>query len=327
MTDFRPLKVKNGRKVLLIVALVIACILATGFVWAHKKVHIIADGADITVSTLSSRPEAVLEQAGIVLAPKDEYRLSTPKLQNGTTIEVFRAVPVTVAYQGSSRTIVTGKPTVGELAASLGLIKENIKLVPGGETRIQAGMNIQAITLSDKVIERETSEPFTLIRQPDATMEKGTEEVVEEGQDGIKVSTVKLHFADNNQVAEELLSEKITVAPKPKIVRVGTRDTVNTSRGTMRFKRVEWMEASAYLPTDGSAYGITASGIPARHGIAAVDPDVIPLGTRLYVPGYGLALAADTGGAIVGNKIDLCMESYSEAWQFGRRTVKVYILE
>lgn len=312
MTDFRPLQVKNSRKMLLIVTLVIACILATGFVWAHKKVHIITDGADMTVSTLSSKPEAVLEQAGVILAPQDEYRLSTAKLQNGTTIEVFRAVPVTVTYQGNSQTIVTGKPTVGELAASLDLMKENIQLVPGKETRLQAGMNIQAITLSEKIIERESSEPFTLIRQPDSAMEKGHEELVQEGQDGIKVSTVKLHFADNSQVAEELLAEKVTVAPTPKIIKVGTRDTVNTSRGAMRFRRVEWMEASAYLPTDGSSHGITASGIPARHGVVAVDPDVIPLGTRLYVPGYGLALAADTGGAIVGNKIDLCMENYSE---------------
>jgi 3D (Asp-Asp-Asp) domain-containing protein len=58
----------------------------------------------------------------------------------------------------------------------------------------------------------------------------------------------------------------------------------------------------------------------------AVDPNVIPLGTRLYIPGYGLPLAADTGGAIIGNKIDLCMEDYHAAWEFGRRMVKVYVL-
>jgi 3D (Asp-Asp-Asp) domain-containing protein len=59
----------------------------------------------------------------------------------------------------------------------------------------------------------------------------------------------------------------------------------------------------------------------------AVDPNVIALGTRLFIPGYGLALAADTGGAIVGNRIDLCMEDYDDAWYFGRRMVKVYILD
>ena len=86
------------------------------------------------------------------------------------------------------------------------------------------------------------------------------------------------------------------------------------------------MEASAYTPFDDGQSGITASGIPARRGIVAVDPRVIPLGTRVYVMGYGPALAADTGGAIKGAKIDLCIEDYNEAIRFGRRTVEVYIL-
>ena len=86
------------------------------------------------------------------------------------------------------------------------------------------------------------------------------------------------------------------------------------------------MEATAYLPTDGDGYGITATGIPATYGVAAVDPYVIPLGSRLYIPGYGEAIAADTGGAIIGNRIDLCMESYDECMEFGRRNVTVYVL-
>ena len=87
------------------------------------------------------------------------------------------------------------------------------------------------------------------------------------------------------------------------------------------------MEATAYLPTDGSAEGLTAMGIPATYGIVAVDPDVIPLGSRVYIPGYGEALAADTGGAIYGYRIDLCMESYDEAMDFGRRNVTVFVLK
>ncbi|MBR1729211.1 MAG: 3D domain-containing protein [Selenomonadaceae bacterium] len=93
-----------------------------------------------------------------------------------------------------------------------------------------------------------------------------------------------------------------------------------------QYASVMAMEATAYLPTDGNGAGITAMGIPATYGVAAVDPSVIPLGSRLYVPGYGEAIAADTGGAIYGYKIDLCMESYSEAMNFGRRTVTVYVL-
>ena len=64
-----------------------------------------------------------------------------------------------------------------------------------------------------------------------------------------------------------------------------------------------------------------------KGSIVAVDPDVIPLGTRLFIPGYGEAVAADTGGAIIGNRIDLVMDSYGEAMDFGRRDVTVYVLD
>ena len=87
------------------------------------------------------------------------------------------------------------------------------------------------------------------------------------------------------------------------------------------------MEATAYLPTDGNGEGITKMGTLARHGVVAVDPNVIPLGTRVFIPGYGVAIAEDTGSAILGNRIDLCMEDYTSAMIFGRRVVPVYILE
>jgi len=106
-----------------------------------------------------------------------------------------------------------------------------------------------------------------------------------------------------------------------------SENVVETSEGMLPYSHVMRMEATAYLPTDGSSEGLTAMGIPARWGIVAVDPDVIPLGTRVYVPGYGVALAADVGGAINGYKIDLCMEDYGQAMDFGRRTVTVFVLK
>lgn len=107
-------------------------------------------------------------------------------------------------------------------------------------------------------------------------------------------------------------------------------ETVNLNYGTeeeLNYTAVMSMEATAYLPSDGGGSGITAMGIPATYGVVAVDPSIIPLGTRLYIPGYGMAIAADTGGAIVGYCIDLCMENYAEAMDFGRRVVTVYVLD
>lgn len=104
-------------------------------------------------------------------------------------------------------------------------------------------------------------------------------------------------------------------------------EVVETEQGYTSYTQVMEMEATAYLPTDGSAEGITAMGIPATYGIVAVDPAVIPLGSRVYIPGYGEALAADTGGAIYGYRIDLCMEDYWQAMDFGRRNVTVFVLK
>lgn len=318
---------KFKKRWVLVTALVILSVVVTGFVWAHKKVQIVVDGKQLDIRTLHSKPEDVLVQAGIAMGDRDEYRLSTAKLTNGSVIAVYRAVPVKVTYQGKTEMVVTAKPTVGEAAQALGITQPNVKLVPAENTSVTADMHIKAVVVNENVIEKEIPVLYPVVRQPDPTMEKGDERVVESGVDGRKIAKIKLTFEDGVQTASETLSEKTLEEPKPQVVHVGVRDTVETSRGTLRFKRVEWMEATAYLPTDGDGHGITATGIAARHGIVAVDPRYLPLGSRLYIPGYGLALAADTGSAIIGDKIDLCMEDAGDAWYFGRRGIKVYVLE
>lgn len=326
-TDLRKLRELLGRrKAVVVLALVITSLVVTGFVWAHKTVQIDADGKTISVRTVSSSPEEILTQAQIYLGNKDEYRLSTTKLVNGTTITVYRAIPVTVTYQEKTQVIMTGKPNVGELVASMGFTEQNSKVSPDRKANLTPMMTINVIGVTEKLEVKKVPAPPPVIRQPDPNLEKDVEEIVEEGREGVIEATVKTRYEDGKEVGSEVVSEKVITPATPQVLRVGTRDTLQTSRGTFRFKQVYTMEATAYNPTDGAPHGLTATGIPARRGIVAVDPDVIPLGTRVYIPGYGLALAADTGGDIVGNRIDLCMEGYTEAWDFGRRMVKVYII-
>lgn len=332
MSDAQPrvlhkLRELFGRRiVVLMTALVAASLVITGFVWANKKVNIVVDGNTVNLSTIYTQPNDVLAQAKIYLGPNDEYRVSTPKIMDGTTIKVYRAVPVTVVRKDKTEKIITGKPTVGEVAASLGYTPATGKTVPPAATEVSSGMEVRIVTLSERQEVRKVPMPAPVIRQPDPNMEIGDEVVDAEGEDGLAEATVTVLLEDGVEVGTNTLSTKTLVQPKPQMIRTGTRDTVQTSRGTMRFKRSLWMEATAYLPTDGSSHGITASGIPARRGIVAVDPAVIPLGARVFIPGYGLALAADTGGAIVGDRIDLCVEDAGEAWRYGRQDVKVYVI-
>ena len=130
-----------------------------------------------------------------------------------------------------------------------------------------------------------------------------------------------------NGYQTELAAETAVEAGMEIIVKtVPVKPVVQTERGAVQYDKCITMEASAYLPSDGGGSGITATGAIARHGIVAVDPRVIPLGTKVFIPGYGIAVAADTGGAIKGQRIDLCMESYHDAIQFGRRDISVYVL-
>lgn len=94
-----------------------------------------------------------------------------------------------------------------------------------------------------------------------------------------------------------------------------------------RYSRSLTMNASAYSRFDAGNSSYTCRGNLLRKGLVAVDPNVIPLGTRLYIPGYGYAVADDTGGAIRGNNIDLAFDSHAEAIQFGRQRITVNILE
>lgn len=92
----------------------------------------------------------------------------------------------------------------------------------------------------------------------------------------------------------------------------------------------EWrMVATAYYAGGGglNGNGITATGLRARKGIIAVDPSVIRLGTKLYIEGYGEAIAADTGGWIKGNRVDLCFDTLEECYRYGRRKIYVYLME
>ncbi|HJE81884.1 MULTISPECIES: peptidoglycan-binding protein [Megasphaera] len=96
--------------------------------------------------------------------------------------------------------------------------------------------------------------------------------------------------------------------------------------GVGSYQRRIVMDASAYTADDPGNSGFTATGLRLRRGMVSVDPDVIPLGSQLYIEGYGYATAEDTGGSIVGNRIDLAMDSITEALNFGRREVVVYVL-
>jgi len=150
-----------------------------------------------------------------------------------------------------------------------------------------------------------------------------------DGASGQLKRTFTVTFQDGKPVSKKLVKEE-RIEPVSTLMLMG-RAGYSSSRGSYVRGRVLTMHASAYDPSPATigpgATGITKMGIPAGFGIVAVDPRLIPLGSRVFVEGYGYAIAADIGSAIKGHRIDLCYESRGSALRFGRRTVKVHVLK
>lgn len=121
----------------------------------------------------------------------------------------------------------------------------------------------------------------------------------------------------NNQIA--ILIEQLKT-PIEEEVSINTSTTIENSKATYS------MVATAYTGGSLTAMGLKPIRDPNGISTIAVDPSVIPLGSKVYVEGYGIAIASDTGGAIKGNKIDIYLNSLSECISFGRQTVTVHIL-
>lgn len=149
-----------------------------------------------------------------------------------------------------------------------------------------------------------------------------------QGKDGEVKRTYRVFFKDGKPYKKELIDTE-RVEAQPTLILMGKAGYGNVSRHSFGRSRVLTMTATAYDPspqTIPGTTGRTAMGLWAGYGHVAVDPRVIKLGTMVFVEGYGFAIASDTGGAIKGNKIDLCYNTRSEALRFGRRKVRVHVL-
>ena len=154
----------------------------------------------------------------------------------------------------------------------------------------------------------------------------GENKVLEPGVPGKMKVTRKTTLKDG-LFQTHIISKTVLEEPRRELVERGMARSIETSRGRMRYNKVMTMEITAYTLGEGSGTGRTSIGLVPYEGIVAVDPRVIPYYTKLYIPGYGIAMAGDTGGASRGNRLDVFMHDWHRAIQWGRRTLDVYILE
>ena len=295
----------------------------------RREVVIYIDNVETaSFSTLKQEPQEWLAHAKITVFDGDEMRV------DGSQVYIDRAFFVTVKADGVETSFKTVKCLASEAVAKaeISVGEKDIMSVSADSVLTQDTVIEIARVATDTLKKTETIK-FETIKKETDKLYKGETEVETKGENGKKEYIYEITLTDGVETDRKLVSEKVVKEPVDKVVLVGTKEKpkVTTSSTPTSYKAVYQMNATAYtFGEDGG--NSTVTGIRPYRGVVAVDPKVIPLGTKLYIETadgkliYGEAVAADTGGAIKGYKIDLFFESKGEVRSFGRRTVNVYVL-
>lgn len=223
--------------------------------------------------------------------------------------------PVTVWAEGNGYNKGTALPALEVNLSGTDLVN------PPFTARHDAEARTEVVKGSVELVTENISQPYSVIKNNNPALLPGEVALAQPGTEGLAQKIFLTTVQNGREFQRVLIGSKIIRPSQPMIMEVGPPVTV--SRGGVRPRgRALEMVATAYTH-DGS---LTASGTVPAVGEVAVDPLVIPLGTRLLVEGYGEATALDTGGAIKGNRLDVFLDTEQECENWGRRLVHVEIL-
>lgn len=334
---------KAGKFKILIILAIVATLSLGVYKYQGNQVSLNLDGEIIQVISYSNTVEEFIETEEVKM--KDGAYISVPldrKLENNIEIVIKNPKPYTLDVAGILLESFSVNNTVKDVLQDFKIeLGEKDYTYPELSSVIAPGSTIKLFQVKEVVETEDTIIPFESQVTKNRDIEAGVVKVIQEGKDGLRRSHIKKEFVNGVLTSSVIVQDEIVSEPITHIVEKGDRDFIVTSRGDTRYRSATTMTATAYDSSFESTgknpgdryYGITASGTKARPGVVAVDPRVIPLGTKLYIQSldgtkdYGFAIAEDKGGAIKGNKIDLYFETRSQCMNFGRRQVKVYILK
>ncbi|HHX62771.1 MAG TPA: DUF348 domain-containing protein [Epulopiscium sp.] len=327
------MKIRN-RIALLIVALFV---LGTGTIAAYQtqstSVTITDDGKVTQYETTELLVGEFLASNNIRLQEKDEISVDVgTSIIEDMEIVIKRWAPeVILNLDNVEMKTITKAYTIDKFLEEQGIILGNNDTVsPKISESIKPGMKIIVKREKTTIQKRDADLPYDVKVETTLDLKPGERQVKQAGNNGLVTRDFQVDYFGGEMIKETQISSLVLRQPQTEIILEGAKNIVtdpNTGK-TYTFKKTLDMEATAYThgPND-PWYNKTASGMPTFVGMVAVDRNTIPLGTKLYVEGYGIAHAGDVGGAVKGNIIDLYMNSEKEARAFGRRARKVYILE
>ena len=263
---------------------------------------------------------------------------------------------VTLVVAGKESVVSTFKPNVKELLAERNIKYDGNDIINIGlDNKLSNGLNIEVIDVTEETVKQTKKVPFEVNIVEDEDLLKGNTEVSTEGQEGKNELVYKITYHNGKKVEKKFVEELAVTKPVDKIVKKGTKIEVKeevqvaTSRGenirtnsssrsnNNTSKSSNNKQSNDQSSTNGqnmkvvatayAGHGITSTGTTPKWGTIAVDPSVIPYGTKVYIPQFDKTfIAEDTGSAIKGNKIDIYMNDEGSANNWGRKTIDIYIV-
>ena len=332
--------------------------------------YVITDGDSVIVCLSSSTdPQVVIEEAGLKLGKSDTFTTHTG--DGISEIHITRVQMVSVRDGDQVYVVGSYGGTAEDVLNSLDITLSNTDILSCTlDTETYDGMTIEITRVVLETQEYEEPIPYDTRVFEDTSLPAGTEKVLREGVEGLTHYTAQITYENGKEVKRTILSQRMVTAPQEAIILKGMdrsvmdqgfehvddyiisdrwysytppaeEEAVDTSEqkfvpGTnLPYNEAVLFEATAYTCNSHEyiGNGITFTGTPARVGAIAVDPRVIPLGTRMYIASldgeyiYGYCVAEDTGGLIKNNLVDLYYDTHDQCMQFGRRDIIIYFLD
>jgi uncharacterized protein YabE (DUF348 family) len=307
-------------------------------VTVRRSVPVTVDDGTVPYTIYTTAPTIgeALHASGLTLYLGDhvEPALGTP-VRSGLRVHIDRSRSVLVTADGRTvRTRTTGD-RVGDALVDLGVyVGGSDRVEPALDRAVADNMAIAITRVRDAVaVEREII-PYESIMVADTELELDQQRLAQQGEDGEFRRRYRLVYEDGVEVSRDLIDAWVAAEPVTRVTAYGKKlvsRPLDTPEGPVTYWRKVRMYATSYSPARSGTpktapwYGRTRLGMTLRKGIVAVDPSVIPMKSYVYVPGYGIAIAGDTGGGVRGKWIDLGFEDHNyESWH---RWVDVYVLD
>lgn len=303
----------------------------------------INNGGDTQVVHLAKGTVAdALEKAEITLA-EDEISVPAPdsKITGDTEINIYKTKTVSVTADGKTKDVKLALVNVYDALNYSGYEVDDDDILSTSHS--DDVENINAVTIKRVTYKTESTKEkiaYDTVKKNSDKVELGETKVKTKGKDGEKIVTREVKYIDGKKSSDKVVAEKRIKEPVDKVVLVGTKGAATSGGvGTFTDSNGATVAYSQMLTGSGTAYTApagagTATGVPAYHGGVAVNPNIIPYGSKLYIVStdgsfvYGYATAVDTGGALMDGSaiVDCFYNTYDECVNFGRRDVNVYVI-